>query len=129
VVRLVSCARRVCTNGELGVTLGDRLAQLAKGRRTALPRQRTLLDTKDWSYGLLSESGKTILRRLSIFAGAFSLGAACAIATFGGLSIKAVEDGVGNLVAKSRLSLERDHNLLLYRMLDTTREYFGHADM
>jgi hypothetical protein len=50
-------------------------------------------------------------------------------AAFGGLSIKAVDDGVGNLVAKSRLSLERDHNLLLYRMLDTTREYFGHADM
>jgi predicted ATPase len=118
-------ASRIEELGLAGVAsrLNDRFALLTKGRRTALPRQRTLRDTMDWSYELLSEAERTILRRLSLFAGGFPLEAACAVAAFGAFSNSAIEDGVANLVAKSLLSVDRDHELDRYRMLDTTREY------
>ena len=57
----------------LSAALEDRFAVLTKGLRTALPRQQTLRAAIDWSYELLSEDQKAVLRRLSIFAGAFTL--------------------------------------------------------
>lgn len=118
-------ASRVEEFGLAGVAgrLGDRFGLLTKGRRTALPRHRTLLNTMDWSYGLLDETESSILRRLSAFAGSFPLEAACAVAAFGAFSNSAVEDGVGSLLAKSLLSVDRDHGLDHFRMLDTTRDY------
>ena len=53
----------------------------------------------------------------------FPLEAACAVAAFGAFSNSAVEDGVGSLLAKSLLSVDRDHVLDHFRMLDTTRDY------
>ena len=52
--------------------LDDRFRVLTGGRRTALPRQRTLLATLDWSHGLLSEGDAAVFRRLSVFSGGFS---------------------------------------------------------
>jgi len=56
--------------------LDDRFRLLTGGSRTALPRQQTLRATIDWSYGLLDEKEKTLLRRLSVFAGGWTLEAA-----------------------------------------------------
>lgn len=56
--------------------LDDRFRLLTGGSRTALPRQQTLRATIDWSYGLLDEDEKTLLRRLSVFAGGWTLDAA-----------------------------------------------------
>jgi predicted ATPase/DNA-binding winged helix-turn-helix (wHTH) protein len=103
--------------------LDNRFALLTKGRRTALPRQRTLQGAMDWSYDLLPEAERTILRRLSLFAGSFPLDAAHAVAAFGAYSGSAIEDGVSNLVAKSLLSVDRDRDRDQYWMLETTREY------
>jgi predicted ATPase/DNA-binding winged helix-turn-helix (wHTH) protein len=103
--------------------LDNRFALLTKGRRTALPRQRTLQGAMDWSYELLSEAERTILRRLSLFAGSFPLDAARSVAAFGAFSDAAIEDGVSNLVAKSLLSVDRDRERDQYWMLETTREY------
>lgn len=50
-----------------------------QGRRTALPRHQTLAATLDWSYDLLSEPERLMLRRLSAFSGRFALGAAEAV--------------------------------------------------
>jgi predicted ATPase/DNA-binding winged helix-turn-helix (wHTH) protein len=118
-------ASRIEELGLAGVAsrLDDRFALLTKGRRTALPRQRTLRGAMDWSYELLSEAERAILRRLSLFAGSFPLEAACAVAAFGAFSNAAIEDGVGNLVAKSLLSVDRDRERDQYWMLETTREY------
>jgi hypothetical protein len=58
-------------------------------RRTALPRHQTLRATLDWSYGLLPESERLVLRRVAIFAGAFPLEAAIAIAA--GTELRASE--------------------------------------
>ena len=59
--------------------LDDRFRLLTGGSRTALPRQQTLRAMIDWSYDLLSEKEKTLLRRLSVFAGGWTLEAAEAV--------------------------------------------------
>jgi predicted ATPase len=61
---------------ELAARLEDSSRLLATGKRAALPRQRTLLATMDWSYGLLSEPERALLRRLSVFAGGWTIEAA-----------------------------------------------------
>ena len=71
-------AARAVALGVRGVAAGldDRFRLLAGGRRTALPRHQTLRATLDWSYELLSENERAVLRRLAIFPGGFELEAA-----------------------------------------------------
>src|SRR6202007_1995309 len=93
------------------------------GRRTALPRQRTLRATLDWSYELLPETERTVLHRLAIFSGGFGLDAANAIiaTTKGGASD--VVDSLGELVAKSLVARDIGSVPVRYRLLDTMRAY------
>src|SRR5262249_4990304 len=65
--------------GGLAARLDDRFGVLTGGRRTALPRQQTLRATIDWSYDLLPEPERRLLRHLAVFVGGFSLEAAAAI--------------------------------------------------
>jgi len=60
---------------EVNTRLGHRFRLLTGGSRTVLPRQQTLRALIDWSYDLLTEAEKTLLRRLSVFAGGWSLAA------------------------------------------------------
>ena len=64
-------AARVAALGidEIAARLDDRFRLLTTGQRTAMPRHRTLRATLDWSYELLTEPERVILRRLAIFAG------------------------------------------------------------
>ena len=64
----------------LAARLDDRFRLLTGGHRTALPRHQTLRATLDWSYELLPESERVVLRRLAVFAGGFTLEAASAVA-------------------------------------------------
>jgi non-specific serine/threonine protein kinase len=64
---------------QLAARLGDCLRLLTSGSRAALPRQRTLRATLDWSWQLLSPPEQALLRRLAIFAGGWTLEAAEAI--------------------------------------------------
>jgi predicted ATPase/DNA-binding winged helix-turn-helix (wHTH) protein len=66
---------------EVLARLDDRFALLTGGRRTALPRHQTLRATLDWSYDLLSEPERRLLRALSVFAGGFTLDAAAAVSS------------------------------------------------
>ncbi len=99
--------------------LAGHLPLLGQGRRTAAPRHQTLGATLDWSYGLLSASEQTILRRLAIFPSYFTLDAAAAIA--GADSV----EGIANLAAKSLVAVEINGENVLYRLLDITRAYAG----
>jgi predicted ATPase/DNA-binding winged helix-turn-helix (wHTH) protein len=118
-------AGRVSAYGVEGIAelLGDRFALLGNARRTANPRHQTLSTTLDWSYNLLGLHERTLLRRLSIFAGPFSLKAAVAAAAFGDLGEMSVLDGVGNLISKSLISADLSGRSPNYRLLDTTRTY------
>jgi predicted ATPase/class 3 adenylate cyclase len=106
---------------ELADHLDDRFRVLTSGRRTALPRNQTLLATLDWSYQLLSEAERTVLRRLAVFAGDFSLDAAVTVAE--DLPEPLVVDHIASLVAKSLVAADLREETAQYRLLDTTRLY------
>jgi predicted ATPase len=108
---------------ELAVRLNDRFNLLTSGRRTALPRHQTLRATLDWSFGLLGEPERVILRRLAIFAGPFNLDAATAVAASAELAASDAIEGLLSLVAKSLTVAEVEGTVTRYRLLDTTRAY------
>ena len=92
------------------------------GRRTAVPRHQTLGATLDWSFNLLADAEKRLLRRLSVFAGTFSMDAAIEICCFDGEKSLAIELIVG-LVSKSLVNVDAGGAALRYGMLDTTKFY------
>ena len=96
---------------------------LWEGRRTALPRHRTLRATIEWSYALLSEPERAMLRRLSVFVGNFTLEAARSIAGSEETDDDAIMATLASLVAKSMLALNTGSQATRYRLLDTTRAY------
>ncbi|MBN3729031.1 ATP-binding protein, partial [Burkholderia sp. Ac-20379] len=118
-------AARVVTFGVDGVLarLSDRLALLSSGFRTALPRHQTLRAAFDWSFALLDDESRMLFRRLAPFGGAFSLEAMCAVACDAALTVRAVIDGIGELAAKSLVSVEFDGPVARYRLSESTRAY------
>jgi predicted ATPase/DNA-binding winged helix-turn-helix (wHTH) protein len=96
---------------------------LWEGRRTALPRHRTLRATIEWSYNLLSESERVILSRLSVFVGNFTLEAARSIAGSEETDDDEIMATLASLVAKSMLALNTGAQSTRYRLLDTTWAY------
>jgi predicted ATPase/DNA-binding winged helix-turn-helix (wHTH) protein len=107
----------------LAASLNERFGLLTSGRRTALPRHRTLAATLDWSYEVLPESERVLLRRLAVFAGPFTLQSASIVASTSGLEEAEVADRVGSLVAKSLITADISGETVHYRLLDTTRGY------
>ncbi|MDQ8731713.1 helix-turn-helix transcriptional regulator [Bradyrhizobium daqingense] len=102
--------------------LDEHFNLLWEGRRTALPRHRTLRATIEWSYNLLSEAEREVLDRLSVFVGSFSLDAAQAIVATA-KDDDAILAIIDSLVAKSMLASSVDPQLTRYRLLDATRVY------
>jgi predicted ATPase len=103
--------------------LHDRFALLTAGRRTALPRQRTLRATLDWSHELLPETERRLLRGFAVFAGGFTVDAAAAVMTDTGFDTSAVLDGIANLVAKSWVALDKSGAAARWTLLETVRAY------
>jgi predicted ATPase len=118
-------AARAATLGvkELAARLDDLFRLLTGGRRTALPRHQTLRATLDWSYELLPEVERTVLRRLAVLPGPFTLEAACAPAADGHIAASDVIDSISNLVSKSMIAATLSGALMRYRLLETTRAY------
>ena len=107
----------------LAQRLDERFRVLTGGKRTALPRQRTLHATLDWSFGLLAERERIVFRRVAIFAGGFTLEAATAVAADATLDEFEIVDGLGSLVAKSLVAADTSGARPRYRLLETTRAY------
>jgi predicted ATPase/DNA-binding winged helix-turn-helix (wHTH) protein len=103
--------------------LDERFALLTGGLRTALPRHQTLRATLDWSFELLSEPERRLLRRVSIFAGAFTLAGATAVMSDMGGGASAVTEGVATLAAKSLVTLDGASPTGRWRLLETIRAY------
>ncbi|WP_250517130.1 winged helix-turn-helix domain-containing protein [Caballeronia sp. INDeC2] len=103
--------------------LGNRFQILTHGARTALPRQQTLRATLDWSYGLLSDEQRSVLNRLSLFAGTFTLASAQEMASCAALSPDAVVAALMQLVDKSLVSVASGGGNVRYRLLESTRAY------
>src|SRR5208282_5189361 len=118
-------AARVNTFGVRGVAahLDDRFQLLTRGRRTALPRHRTLRATLDWSYELLPEPERVVLRRLAVFVGDFTAEAASLITAGGEIAASAVVLSLESLVTKSLVMVEVGSGITHYRLHETTRGY------
>ena len=127
-------AGRVGTLGVAGIAalLSDQIGVLSQGRRTAVPRHRTLMATLDWSCRLLSDWDRTVFRRLSVFVGPFSLASASVVAADDAAMRAAVVDSIASLVAKCLVTVSFEGGRTAYRLLETTRTYahemLGRAD-
>jgi len=118
-------ARRVEAYGlqQTAALLDQRLTLLWLGPRTAPPRQKTMQATLDWSYGLLSEVERIVLRRLAVFVGHFTLDAALAVVTSATVDQARVFGAIDSLIAKSMVAARPIGAMMRYRLLDTTRAY------
>jgi predicted ATPase/DNA-binding winged helix-turn-helix (wHTH) protein len=118
-------ATRVAVLGlqQVAASLNDRLGMLTGGRRTALPRHRTLRATLDWSYELLPEPERLVMRRLAIFAGDFTVEATSLVVAGGEIAASEVVPSLANLVTKSLVTLKDGSEIAHYRLHETTRAY------
>ncbi len=118
-VELAAARVQALSVEQIAAHLDDRFRLLVGGSRTAPPRQQTLRGAMDWSYDLLSEAERSLLRRLSVFASGWTLEAATHVA--GGPEVL---EGLIQLVAKSLvLSETAPGQAARFRMLETIREY------
>jgi len=92
-----------------------------RGRRTALPRHQTLSTTLDWSYQLLPETERLVLRRLAVFAGFFTITEATGVLGDGGGADNL--ESIANLASKSLVVVNLETPVPTYRLLETTRAY------
>jgi predicted ATPase/DNA-binding winged helix-turn-helix (wHTH) protein len=100
-----------------------RLELLRLSHRTTVPRHRTLKATLDWSYNLLSDGERIVLRRIAPFVGHFTLEGARNIAGELGAETGEIFDAIAGLVEKSLIATRIDEAQTQYRLLDTTRAY------
>jgi predicted ATPase len=140
-IELAAARVRVLTPQQIAARLNDRFALLTNGARGALPRHQTLRALIDWSYDSLPEAEAALLRRLSVFAGGWTLEAAEAVASGQWSVISEVKnsgpelatdhwplttdilDRLDALVDRSLVLVEDAGEGLRYRMLETVREY------
>nr|WP_239516462.1 hypothetical protein [Streptomyces sp. ICC4] len=126
-IELAAARLRLLTPRQIADRLDDRFRLLTSGSRTVLPRQQTLRAVVDWSWDLLDEPERAVLRRLSVFAGGCDLDAAEAVCADAGDTDGAagVADLLGSLVDKSLVVAApgADGNGMRYRLLETVAEY------
>jgi predicted ATPase/DNA-binding winged helix-turn-helix (wHTH) protein len=103
--------------------LVTRLELLRLSHRTAVPRHRTLKAALDWSYNLLSDGERIVLRRIASFVGDFTLDGARYVAGEPGVGTGDIFDPIAGLVEKSLITTRIDERPAQYRLLDTTRAY------
>jgi predicted ATPase/DNA-binding SARP family transcriptional activator len=124
-IELASARLRTMSVDQLARRLDDRFRLLTGGSRTALSRHKTLRAVVDWSWDLLTEAERGVLRRLSVFSGGAGLEAAERVCEDGSAGGEQVFDVLTALVEKS-LVLADGEGLARYRMLNTIREYAAH---
>jgi len=107
----------------LRARIDERFRILGSGNRTDLPRQQTLYNLIDWSYGLLGSAEKSAFERLALFADAFTLESAVALCADGELDEFAVYDYLGALVDKSLVATIASEGRSQYRLLESNRAF------
>ena len=107
----------------IAARLDSRFRLLSGGTRTALSRHQTLRAAMQWSYDLLSEPERALLRALSVFAGGFTLDAAQVLGASDRVDEMDVLELLGRLVDKSMVQLEQAGGSARYRLLETVRDF------
>jgi predicted ATPase/DNA-binding SARP family transcriptional activator len=128
-IELAASRVKLLTVEQIAARLDDAFHLLTGGSRTALPRQQTLIATIDWSYNLLTDHERVLLRRLAVFAGGWTLEAAEAIGAGDDLERYEILDLLTQLVNKSLVVVEQTQLEearfceARYHLLDTIRQY------
>ena len=123
-IELAAARVKILKVEQIAERLDDRFRLLTGGSRTALPRQQTLRALIDWSYDLLSETESSLLRRLSVFSGGWTLEAAEQVCGDDQLPKMDILDLLMQLVNKSLVVVDADEDTeTRYRMLETIRQY------
>ena len=122
-IELAAARARALSVEQIVSRLDDRFVLLTGGGRTALAHNGTLRATMDWSHELLSQEERVLLRRLSVFAGGFTLAAAEAVCGGEGLEENEVLDLLSSLVDKSLVLVSEQEGEARYGLLETVRHY------
>ena len=123
-IELAAARVRALTAEQIAARLDDCFRVLGSGHRTELPRHQTLRAAIDWSYDLLTDAERRLLRRLSAFVDSFTLEAAEDVAAGLGLDGAGVLDLLSHLIDKSLVHIaDREGTNLRYRLLETVRQY------
>jgi len=122
-IELAAVRVKVLTAEEIARRLRDQFKLLTGGSRAALPRHQTLKAAIDWSYDLLSEQERALLRQLSVFAGGWTLEAAEAICACEGDGKTNILGLLARLVDKSLVIADEREGKTRYRLLETVRQY------
>jgi predicted ATPase/DNA-binding SARP family transcriptional activator len=121
-IELAAARLRVLTPAQVAERLDDRFRLLAVGSRTALPRHQTLRAVVDWSWQLLDETERLLLRRLSVFSGGATPEAAETVCAFDGRPAAGFIDVIASLLDKSLVTATGDREVR-YGLLETVRAY------
>ena len=121
-IELAAARLRTMSLDQLAHRLDDRFRLLTGGSRTALPHHRTLRAVVDWSWELLTDAERMVLRRLAVFSGGAGLDAAEQVCAGDAVEQEQVLELLTALTEKSLLLTEGD-GAPRYRMLDTIKEY------
>lgn len=122
-IELAAARVRSLSIEQIEQRLDDRFRFLTGGSRTALPRQQTLRALVDWSYDLLGESERALLRRLAVFAGGWPLTAAEHVTSGDLVEEWEVLELLTSLIDKSLVFYESSDGVARYRLLETVKYY------
>ena len=120
-IELAAARIRLLPPQALLARIGDRMSVLTDGARDLPERQRTLRNTLDWSFGLLSADEQALFIRLGVFVGSFGLPAVMTIC--GDAVTEPVIDTLSSLVESSLVKAEPSDDEPRFSMLETIREY------
>jgi len=122
-IELAAARIRIMTAEEIATHLDDRFDLLSHGTRVPMPHHQTLRAAIDWSYSLLTEKERILFRRLSVFAGGWTLDAAESTCVGESLDQNDIFAVLSHLVDKSLVNVETKNGTSRFQMLETIREY------
>jgi predicted ATPase/class 3 adenylate cyclase len=118
-IELAASRVKILKVEQIASRLDDAFRLLTGGSRTAVPRQQTLRALIDWSYNLLTDEEKKVLRTLTVFMGGWTLEAAEAVCDNPNML-----DLLTHLVDKSLVAVDYEHGIeARYYLLETIRQY------
>ena len=122
-IELAAARLRMLSTEQISSGLSDRFRLLTGGPRTALERHQTLRASVDWSHDLLSAEEQTLLRRLAVFTGGFTLEEVEQVCAGDGLGRDRLLDLLGSLLDQSLVIADERDRGVRYRLLETVRQY------
>lgn len=125
-IELAAARVRLLSVEQIAAALSDPFRLLTGGVRTALARHQTLLASVEWSHELLEQPERTLLRRLGVFLGGFTLDGCEDVCSGEGLGRPAVLNVLASLVDKSLVLAHEHDGRTRYRLLETMRQYALH---